>query len=133
MAIYAEKETEYLRSVSEYTILNNFCVEQVSVFIPTGDETMNYTKSSNLMEFTREKLKSQVVRVDREDDKTLYKLMVQDIPTSFGIAYIKKMNTWSFFIASALSVKRLDTLVSWLTDELDLDSVEKEKKNRSEN
>lgn len=34
------------------------------------------------------------------------------------------MNTWSFFVASALLVKRLDALVSWLNDELNLDATE---------
>lgn len=64
------------------------------------------------------------MKIELGDDKTLYKLMLQDIPTCFGIAYIKKMHTWSFFVASALLVERLDTLVSWLTDELNLDATE---------
>ena len=86
MSIFAEKQKEYVRDVLQYVIFCNTCVESIRVLIPIGDETMNYTKSSDIMEFTRDKLKKQIVRIERGDDKTLYKLMLQDIPTCFGIA-----------------------------------------------
>lgn len=63
MSIFAEKQTEYVRDVSQYVIFYNTCVESIRALIPNGDETMNYTKSSDIMEFTRDKFK----KTDRED------------------------------------------------------------------
>jgi len=126
MTIYAQNETFFMRRISAYTTFNNHCVEYITAFMPKGDKA-NYTQSCDLMQLVRERWQSQIVREERTDDRTIYKLMVQDVPSCFGIAYIKKMNVWCFFTCSALIKTRLDDLVTWLTDDLNLDYGKTEK------